>query len=275
MFRFKIEDWYDIHNGFTLSLTHSYTALAGPNGAGKTTLLNQISEAARSRKIPVLRYSDISDGRTIAMDNATFWGDVRSAAFLITSSEGEQLRMNFFAKLEKLKTKLSHSPDSPSIFLIDAIDSGSSIDAQRFIQGELEKLIEEYSVYIVVSANSYEFVRNADCVDVRTGKHMRFKSYEQYAGFVCEYFQTHPYRIERETKEEVREEPKVQEPVKEKVKEEPKSCSGKTVDGKTIRTERLIGSEGLEGGWQEERYEEGSGEGHGWQVSRYGTHIYI
>ena len=33
--RFKVKDWYNLHNGFYVNLRPGYTALVGPNGAGK------------------------------------------------------------------------------------------------------------------------------------------------------------------------------------------------------------------------------------------------
>ena len=61
--RFKINDEYNLHNGFFLNLKPGYTALVGPNGAGKTTLLRQINDYAISKNIPMIDYSNLTDGR--------------------------------------------------------------------------------------------------------------------------------------------------------------------------------------------------------------------
>jgi len=42
-------------------------------------------------------------------------------------------------------------------------------------------------VYFIVSGNSFEMAKDADCVDVRMGKHRKFSSYKKYAGFICSY----------------------------------------------------------------------------------------
>ena len=64
--RIKIKDWHGLHNGFYLNLRPGYTALVGPNGAGKSTLLRQLKEYANSKKITVIYYSNLEDGRHIA-----------------------------------------------------------------------------------------------------------------------------------------------------------------------------------------------------------------
>lgn len=135
----------------------------------------------------------MADGRNNALDSLLYQGKMKTLALLTMSSEGERMRMNFFKKMDSFKKKLSK--DSPTLLLIDSLDSGSSIDAQRFIREELEKLTEEYAVYVIVAANSYEFVKHADCIDVRSGKHHVFSSYEKYAQFICEYFSVHPFRM--------------------------------------------------------------------------------
>ena len=41
---------------------------------------------------------------------------------------------------------------------------------------------EKYNVdlYIIVSANAYELVNNENCIDVMSGKNVRYDSYEEY-----------------------------------------------------------------------------------------------
>lgn len=38
----------------------------------------------------------------------------------------------------------------------------------------------EIKVYVVVSSNAYEVANGEDCINVRTGKHISFKDYEEY-----------------------------------------------------------------------------------------------
>lgn len=39
-------------------------------------------------------------------------------------------------------------------------------------------------IYILVVANEYEMARGEDCFDVRYGKYIKFKDYEDYRNFV-------------------------------------------------------------------------------------------
>ena len=95
MLRIKIKDWYDIHNGYTLSLQPGVTALVGPNGAGKTTLLTQLRDyaknTARAKRFKVLDYSNIVDGGDIAMQRYLSCGDMTRLATSMASSEGERI----------------------------------------------------------------------------------------------------------------------------------------------------------------------------------------
>ena len=40
-----------------------------------------------------------------------------------------------------------------------------------------------------VPCNSYELVKDAEAVNVRTGKTVRFKDYDDYADFVCSFME--------------------------------------------------------------------------------------
>ena len=68
--------------------------------------------------------------------------------------------------------------------LLDAIDSGLSVDNIVDVKEDLFATILEYNygkkIYIVVSANEYEMARNEQCFDVYNGKYVTFKDYEEY-----------------------------------------------------------------------------------------------
>jgi hypothetical protein len=74
--------------------------------------------------------------------------------------------------------------------LLDAIDSGLSIDNIVDIKEDLFKTILEYNcgneIYIIVVANEYEMARNEQCFDVYNGKYITFKDYEDYRQFVLD-----------------------------------------------------------------------------------------
>lgn len=83
------------------------------------------------------------------------------------------------------------------MILLDALDSGASIDRLRWLRhlfdmvlkdlGVLDKSKPDREAYIVAAANSYELVSGAACVDPRTGKTMTFGDYAEYADYICSY----------------------------------------------------------------------------------------
>lgn len=194
-----IKDWYGLHFGFDLVLNPGYTALAGPNGAGKTTLLQQIAEWAEVNNIQVWNYSNLTHGGDIAQAEFAFHGNIGEMARCATSSEGENVAMNFSAKVKDLGAEVSKARNGkyPLIVLLDAIDSGASIDRARELR-HLFSLIEKdaasgVDIYLVVAANHYELVKApADCVNVRTGEHLSFENYDRYADFICGFEDSYP-----------------------------------------------------------------------------------
>lgn len=190
-----VEDWHDLHKGFSLELEPGFTALVGPNGAGKTTMLQQIKEHARKDGIEVWEYSNVRDGGQMARSQYQLAGDIANLAASLTASEGENVALNFSNKVGELgaRVRRAAAEKKPLIVLLDAIDSGASIDRARELRGLFDLIYEQdiskgAEVYIVMAVNSYELAKDpADCVNVRTGKHMRFRSYDTYAKFVCSF----------------------------------------------------------------------------------------
>lgn len=191
----EVEDWYDLHKGFSFEMVPGFTALVGPNGAGKTTLLQQIKEYAKHKGIKVWEYSNVRDGGQTARSQYQFNGDFENLAASMTASEGENVVLNFSNKVGELGSMVKNAASNrvPLIVLIDAIDSGASIDRARDIRDLFDMIYEQdiskgAEVYIIMAVNSYELAKApADCVNVRNGKHMRFNSYDDYAEFVCSF----------------------------------------------------------------------------------------
>ena len=193
MLRIKIEDWYDIHNGYTLSLQPGVTALVGPNGAGKTTLLTQLrdyaADTARRNRFKVLNYSNMTDGGDVAMQSYLSCGDMTQLATAMVSSEGERIIVNLSRFIPKIRPAIEVAEQEGKILiiLIDAIDSGMSIDKLRDVAELLDMIakdIEGKNVYLVISTNNYELAKGR-CLNPRTGKYVSFGSYEEYANFIC------------------------------------------------------------------------------------------
>lgn len=220
--KFQLErDCYD--EGFNLykkkiiEIKSGVTVLVGCNGIGKTTLLKQIRDKLKENKIPYIMFDNLRDGGSKAISEASFYSDFVFMANAIQSSEGENIVMN----LEKLAARLGEfvengeDPNEKKFnklvkaikeingediveseiinerwILLDAVDSGLSVDNIVDLKEQLFKTILEYNyeneVYIIVSANEYEMVRNEQCFDVYNGKYINIKDYEEYRNLVLQ-----------------------------------------------------------------------------------------
>lgn len=190
--KIKIEDWYNLHQGFDLDIAPGYTAFVGPNGAGKTTLLRQIKELAEGNDCRVMYYSNLTNGSNNARQAYLFRGKSSLLVASAISSEGEQIAMNFGQHVRKIGKAIHQCQNdgTPLVILLDALDSGASIDRIREIRHLFDLIANDTTgkeVYIISAVNSYEMAKNADCVDIRTGEHLCFSSYEEFAEYICGY----------------------------------------------------------------------------------------
>lgn len=115
-------------------------------------------------------------------------------ATLATSSEGEQIAMNFGQECKKLGQAVAECKTEGKnlLVLLDAIDSGASIDRLKDYISLFDMVADDcknsnIECYILVSVNSYELVKDRVCKDVRTGKDEKFSSYDDYSNFICNY----------------------------------------------------------------------------------------
>lgn len=85
--------------------------------------------------------------------------------------------------------------------MLDAVDSGLSVDNIVDVKEQLFKTVLEYNygneIYIVVSANEYEMARGEQCFDVYNGEYITFENYEDYRKMILE---SKKWKIEREKK---------------------------------------------------------------------------
>ena len=220
--KFTLErDYYDegfnLYKKKTITIKPGVTVLVGCNGIGKSTLLRQIKDNLKKENIPYILFDNLKSGGHNARERAGFYGDFGFLATSICSSEGENIIMNMSnlaAKLgifikegsdseEKKFSKLARSIaqlDGEDIeeleipkerwILLDAVNSGLSVDNIVDIKEQLFKTILEYNygneIYIVISANEYEMARGERCFNVYNGKYVTFKDYEEYRNLILQ-----------------------------------------------------------------------------------------
>lgn len=189
---FKIDKRpYDdiIYKKTNIEINPGVTILTGCNGYGKTTLLQMIKQSLKSSKIPVMDYSNETDGGHNAISERAFYDDYATVATLMQSSEGEQIYINLGNTASKIgKFIHEHNDDKEIWLLFDAIDSGLSIDNMIEVKELLfETILEDTKgkdVFIICSTNSYEMCRDSKCFDVYSGEYVEFKDYEDYREYI-------------------------------------------------------------------------------------------
>lgn len=178
-----------IYKNNCITIRPGITVLVGCNGAGKSTLIRQMKQQLITQNIPMIAYDNLNDGGDRAKSSAGFFGDIQFLATAILSSEGENIMMNIGNFVKKLGAFMRRNQDASEMWVfLDAVDSGFSIDnideCKHFLYDVVLKDAADRNVYIVISANAYEFARGEACFDVQSGLYVQFYDYEDYRNFV-------------------------------------------------------------------------------------------
>lgn len=190
--RFSIlRDYYEddkfIYDKSSVTLQPGLTVLVGCNGSGKTTLLHQIEHKCKADNIPVLSYDNLKQGGENARQKYLLHGLIDDLLSNTISSEGERIVQNFSQQAREIGAFVQQHKQEKELFvLIDAIDSGMSVDnivelKQQFLYfviDDCKKL--GIDMYFIISANEYELCRGENCLNVQTLKYRKIKSYETY-----------------------------------------------------------------------------------------------
>ena len=230
-----INTWRDPYGeGFSIckpkqvTIKQGLTVLVGCNGIGKTTFLHNIKDELKKEKIPYYYFDNLKDGGSWGRSKAAFEEDFTFLATASCSSEGENITMNIckiafqlkrFMKTGKVSTRSSKMTDAllaargekvdkvcetkERWLLLDAVDSGYSIDNVIDLKNLFQLVIDDYKnngyeLFIVCSANEYELANGEDCFDVTSGEYIRFKSYGDYKNFILDTKEKKDRRYEKQ-----------------------------------------------------------------------------
>lgn len=213
-----IRDYHEegmyLYKNKTITVNPGVTVLVGCNGIGKTTFLHQIRNRLEKMVIPYIEYDNLHEGGSNSISRAGFYEDFTFMVTAMQSSEGENILLNInrlaselgqFVKTGISKEKnpfLQAFKDLDGVeeknkevvperwILLDAVDSGLSVDNVVDIKEQLFRTILKYNhgneIYIIISANEYEMARGEQCFDVYNGKYITFKDYEEYRNMILE-----------------------------------------------------------------------------------------
>lgn len=173
----------------TIEIEPGLTILVGCNGAGKTTLLKQIYKKIQDKNIPCVMYDNLRDGGVMARSKAVGCGNIAFLSQSFCSSEGENICLNMQVFSNMIYKMFKENPNDQEYWIFaDAIDSGLSINnIANLKSGLFEEVLNIHknkTVYIMVSANSYEMARTQNCFDVISGRYVSIKSYEKYRNVI-------------------------------------------------------------------------------------------
>lgn len=169
------------------------TILVGCNGYGKSTLLKQVETSLQIDKIPYIKYNNETEGGGNSRSLKGFLGDTDFVIKSILSSEGENIILNIENFACEIGKFIARNPSDKELYvLIDALDSGLSIDKINFLKRELFDFIVKdckqrgQNIRFLITANNYELANGENCFDVHNCKYIKFNNYEEYRNFILE-----------------------------------------------------------------------------------------
>lgn len=174
---------------FTFKL--GINSLVGCNGSGKTTLIDYfLVPQLRKQKIEYYKYNDRRQGGSYLMDKMlNSDGDMDGLIRMTLSSEGERIVCGLEGVIKALPRFFKENKNKSAFLILDAIDSGMSVDEineikELFLDTIIPDAKSRFGVdlFIVVAANNYEWCNDDRIVNINiiTGTTLKFKDYADY-----------------------------------------------------------------------------------------------
>jgi len=165
-------------------------SLVGCNGSGKSTLINMfLLPALRKKNIGYLEHNDRKDGGNTHMQRLLFQDDFQNLANMAFSSEGERIVCALDPIFGSLRSNFNKHKGERFFIIMDAIDSGMSIDEIIEIRNTfLDVIIPDakdtfdVDLYIIIAANNYEWCNDSRIhnICIYNSAELTFSNYEDY-----------------------------------------------------------------------------------------------
>ena len=197
----KPYDDLELYSRTTFNLKPGINSLVGCNGSGKTTFIDIfLKDQLIKDKIEYYKYNDRQQGGSILMDRMlNVDDDIYGVARMYMSSEGERIVCGLEQMIMSLRSFFNKNKSKPAFLLLDAIDSGMSVDEISEIRDMfLDTVIPDaknafdVDLYIVVAANNYEWCSDDRIhnINITNGSELKFTNYEDYKNYILKSRQT-------------------------------------------------------------------------------------
>lgn len=173
------------------TLMPGLSSLVGCNGSGKTTFIDFfLIPKLRRDQVEYYKYNDRREGGSMLMDRMlNVDNDIYGLARMYVSSEGERIVCGLEHVITAIPSFFKENKGKPAFLILDAIDSGMSVDEiieirELFLDIIIPDAKTKFDVdlYVVIAANNYEWCNDDRIhnIDITSGKLLNISSYDQY-----------------------------------------------------------------------------------------------
>ena len=180
---------------YAVFIPNALTIVVGHNGYGKSSYISGLESHLKRKGIEYIKWSDSANGRTNGMNQFLWAGDNEGVASMAFHSEGQAMMASFSRICIRecgRKAKLAKDGKLKELFvIIDQLDSGLDVywinDLKRLFKKSIIPNMNKYgvTVYVVMTANSYELAKGEHCFDPVTRRGIIFNSYTEYYDYIA------------------------------------------------------------------------------------------